>query len=82
MIDFVIANFETLMLQAPMTAEVYLTDCVESIDKEFGEGYAKKNPELVCGMLRACSQDYTTGVISKTAGLYYDSLNAMRVEQE
>jgi hypothetical protein len=60
-----IADYETLMRQAPMTAEVYLMEAVECIDKQLGEGFAKNNPELIGDFIKTCAIDYHAGVLSK-----------------
>ena len=59
------ADFETLMRQAPMTAEVYMMEAIECIDKQLGEGYAKKHPELIGDFIKTCAIDYHAGVVSK-----------------
>ena len=33
-------------------ADQYLLESINSIDKRFGEGYAKKNPQLVSTMVK------------------------------
>jgi hypothetical protein len=38
---------DTITGQAVMTAHTYLFDAIKSIDRAFGEGYAKDHPELV-----------------------------------
>lgn len=59
------ANAENLMRQAPMTAAEYLRAAVESIDGEFGKGYAKDNPSLVGEFMRASCSDFSTAIIAK-----------------
>ena len=56
------ASPATLMRQAPDTAGLYLGKVVECVDREFGEGYAKKNPELVAKMIEACARDFETAI--------------------
>jgi hypothetical protein len=43
-----------------MTIDNYLDEAVCRIDKQFGEGYAKNNPMLVAGFIRACADDFNT----------------------
>lgn len=62
--DRITASPETLMKQAGYTAEVWLMQALESIDKTFGDGFAKKNPELVSGFMKAASTD----LLSSTLG--------------
>ena len=57
----------TLMRQAPDTASLYLTSAIKSIDRQFGEGYAKKNPALVAGFMEVCASDLRTSVILMAA---------------
>jgi hypothetical protein len=60
------ANAETLMRQAPMTADTYLRECVKSIDSQFGQGFAKANPAVLAAMLQASSMDFASMVISNS----------------
>jgi hypothetical protein len=57
------ASPERLMEQAGWTAETYLGNAVECIDKQFGEGFAKKHPELIgCFMLTAALDFHAAAV--------------------
>jgi hypothetical protein len=57
-----------LMDQAPMTVQVYLMEAVKSIDSEFGDGYAKNNPELVGAFISACAVGFQSGVLWNKRG--------------
>ena len=46
---------ETSMRQARYTAEKYMIAAIKSIDKTFGEGYAKKNPLLVAAFMQTAA---------------------------
>ena len=46
------ASADTLLRQASLTAEEYMTEAIERIDKSFGQGYAKKNPNLVAAFMK------------------------------
>ena len=35
--------------------ELYLREAVKNIDCQFGDGYAKKHPELVSSYIQSCS---------------------------
>lgn len=59
----VTADATTLMRQAPMTAEYYLREAVDQIDRVFGSGFAKKNPELVSVFMQVCAQDLHTAML-------------------
>ena len=48
---------EIMMRQAPMTCHEWMYKAVETIDNQFGEGYAKEHPELVGDFLKACGSD-------------------------
>ena len=56
-------SMETLMDQASDTAHCYMHRAITSIDKKFGEGYAKKNPTLVGAFMQASSQDFQAMVL-------------------
>lgn len=60
--EFEPASPEELMRQAPLTTAFYLEKAVTLIDKQFGDGYAEKNPQLVGAFLQACSTDYLAAV--------------------
>lgn len=57
------ASYETLMRQAPMTADEYLHAAVRSLDKQFGEGYAQAHPELVAGYMKVCASDFGASIL-------------------
>lgn len=59
------ASLETLVRQAPLTVGVYLSEAVERIDRQFGTGYAAKNPALVGAFLQAASMDFVGSVIAQ-----------------
>jgi hypothetical protein len=65
---YITANPLELMKQASMTAHDYLQEAVKSIDGEFGEGYARKNPALVGAFMQAASMDMGAVTISKAIG--------------
>ncbi len=57
------ADMNSLMHQAPQTAETYLINCRIAIDEQFGEGYAAKHPELLAAMIQASAQDFHTSCL-------------------
>ncbi len=70
------AGWETLLRQASITAEVYFQEAVAMIDSKFGEGYAKKHPELVGAFMNAAARDFASSsqVVAAqkiTSALYY-----------
>lgn len=60
-------SVETLMRQAPITIAEYLSHAVKHIDEQFGDGYAKKNPELVGAFIQASALDFHTAITVKAA---------------
>lgn len=57
------ASNDTLLEQAPMTADEYLRAGVRTIDKQFGEGYAKLHPELLAAYMKTCAMDFGTSML-------------------
>ena len=68
------ADADMLLRQASMTAHDYLWDAVDLIDKQFGDGFAKKNPALVAEMVRAQSADFNTAILKIAAQDVRDGL--------
>lgn len=56
------ADYTTLLRQSSMTAGQWLDDAVRELDKKFGEGYAKENPQLVAAFMNVAALDFTTSV--------------------
>ncbi len=71
-----VADADTLMRQAPETAEGYLTQVVRSIDERFGEGYAKANPVVVAAMLQTCTADFAACMVSNALDRIADAISA------
>ena len=63
-------DYTALMRQASMTAHVYLSEAINRIDNELGEGYAKKHPELIGVFMQVCVADYTAAVDAKLKSEY------------
>jgi uncharacterized protein YjgD (DUF1641 family) len=59
------ANPTTLMNQASMTAETYLTKAVEVIDRAFEKGYAAAHPQLIAAFMQVAAADFATATIAK-----------------
>lgn len=59
------ANFHTLMDQASGTAATYMGEAVDAIDHLFGDGYAKKNPQLVGSFMRTAATDMGHAVLAQ-----------------
>jgi hypothetical protein len=60
------ANPKTLMRQAKYTAAEYLNAAVIEIDEKFGDGYAKKNPELIAAYMNTAALDYGSAIIARS----------------
>jgi hypothetical protein len=59
------ADATTLMRQAPMTAQMYLSQAVDCIDNQFGPGYAKAHPDLVAAFMQVSGQDFTMAILAQ-----------------
>ena len=63
-------DYSGLMRQASMTAHTYISEAIDRIDVELGEGYAAKHPELIGVFMQVCAQDYHTAVKAKLKSEY------------
>jgi hypothetical protein len=63
------------MRQAGMTAEAYLLDAREHIDKHFGDGFAAECPELVGAYIRTCAQDFHTCMMAQIAEGFVEAVD-------
>ncbi len=70
-----VADADTLMRQASMTADTYLREVVKSIDERFGDGFAKSNPVLMSAMLQACSADFAATMLSNSLDRVADAIH-------
>jgi hypothetical protein len=59
------ANNQTLLRQAPMTANEYLMSAIGHIDQQLGKGYAKAHPELIGTFMQTSAIDLGTAVIAR-----------------
>lgn len=51
---------QKLMEQAGMTAESYLIDGLQTINKHFGDGYAETHPALLAAYMQCAATDFAT----------------------
>ena len=58
-------SYEEAMEQATGTMQTYFCKAVSTVDAEFGEGYAKKNPHLISTLTSAQVSDFNNCVITK-----------------
>lgn len=59
------AGNETLLRQAPMTADEYMTKAIRDIDELLGKGYAKQHPELIATYMQTAAIDFGTAIITR-----------------
>jgi hypothetical protein len=52
------------MRQAPATADLYLGEAIEAVEKRMGKGAAEKFPQIVAAFIQASAHDYLAGVIA------------------
>lgn len=65
MTEEITAKFDKLMKQALMTADVYMGEAVERIDRQFGGGFARKNPGLVGTFMQVAALDFGFAVLAQ-----------------
>jgi hypothetical protein len=78
MLDVEITDAGYLMRQAWMTADDYMMNAVERIDRQFGEGYAKKHPELVGAFMRTAAADYHSALMKAASQDIRDEIRDIR----
>lgn len=57
-------SYDTLMRQAPVTADTYLVEAIESVEKRMGKGAAEKYPQIVAALITAAATDYHAAMFS------------------
>jgi hypothetical protein len=60
------ADSDTLLRQASATADNYLMNAIEDIDKRLGRGYAKAHPELIGAYMQTAAVDLGTAVVGRS----------------
>ena len=58
------ATPDELMGQAVPTVIGYFNEVTDELDERFGEGFSKKNPDLVASLVRSATLDMTGNAIS------------------
>jgi hypothetical protein len=56
-------HYDTLLRQAPMTAEVYMDAAIRYLDEKFHQGFASNHPEFVRIYVEAFVRDFHTGAL-------------------
>lgn len=59
------ASSDTLLRQASMTADEYMSRAIGYIDSALGEGYAKKHPELIAAFMQTSALDFGAAIIAR-----------------
>jgi hypothetical protein len=65
-------SLHQLVRQAGYTAEEWLGQAVKAIDKEFGEGFAEKNPALVGSFIQGAGLDQIAMYIKSLSESLYE----------
>lgn len=68
------SSIPQLVEQAPSTIDHYIYRGIKTIDRDFGEGYAKTNPQLLAAYITACASDFNNAALLKTFGSGLDEL--------
>jgi hypothetical protein len=60
------ANFTTLMRQASMTADDYLSNAIADVEKRLGKDAAKKYAQIVAAYMQAAATDLHGSTVAQT----------------
>jgi hypothetical protein len=63
--QYITADFNTLMRQASMTADDYIGEAIHRIDRHLGDGYAASHPELIGSFIQTAAIDFATSIIGQ-----------------
>lgn len=74
MSDRIEACFETIRVQAADAVEDYLAMAVRSIDRQFGNGFAKSNPALVAALVNASVAEFNSSTQAKVYASALDGI--------
>jgi hypothetical protein len=78
----VTASNSTLMRQAQSTADTYMHAAVGDIDREFGEGFARKHPELIAAYMQTSAIDLGTAIITRALDRLVTAVSAAATGME
>ena len=70
------ASNNSLLRQAPMTANEYILSAIDHIDQKLGKSYAKQHPELIGAFMHAAAMDFGAAVIARAIESITNSINA------
>lgn len=71
------ADWTKLQNDGASSAINYLNAAIEQIDKTFGEGYAKKHPELVAAFMKTAVMDYHANAIGKCIQQHTEAMEGL-----
>ena len=71
------ATASELMEQAAGTTEVYLREGVAALDRQLGEGYAVRHPELLAAFMRVAAADFHSAQLNVAAQLLGEAVQAL-----
>lgn len=57
-------SLDSLMEQASWTADGYLFQAIETVEKRMGKGAAERFPQIVAAVIQAAAQDFQAGVLT------------------
>lgn len=60
-----ISQPDKLHNDAVAETEAYLSEIASLLDKKFGEGYARNNPQMLAAMVQACTHNFAMAFLGK-----------------
>ena len=66
-----------LMEQAYKTAGDYMSEAQASIDKLFGEGYAREHAELIAAFMKTAATEFTASIIAQNMQYLAEAITAV-----
>lgn len=69
------ASYDTLLGQASSTIETYLNQAERMLNKQFGDGFAYHNPNLVGTLVQAMASDFHSATLAKAIGELADVID-------
>lgn len=70
------ANIDEIESLAPVAVAFWLEESEQILDRQFGAGYAEKNPSMLVGFLAACSTVYAAERMQDAASIIAAVLDA------
>jgi hypothetical protein len=66
--------------QTKPTVSQYTMNAIDILDEEFGDGYAKKNPNLVAALVKAQTLDFNNCMMTAANYEIAESLRSLSIE--